>query len=248
MKRTLLAAVAFALALQPARVEAQLFVGTPFDVEYQQFLSGSGQGGTYGVQVGPYTARFLANGTTARTTATPAFSVYCVDYLHYASNSTGLVNVTGVMSGANFANTRLGNFGDYQKSAYLSSLFDSWTTHQAALAAANVGVTFSKAEVWGGLHAAIWDVATGPAGLGSGDTALARNYFLNLASANGGSYDASGWYVLSERDVALSDGRSGQEFLMRREVAVPEPATVLLMLTGMMLLLVVGRMRREELI
>lgn len=212
--------------------------------------------------MGPYSARFEANGLTARTTATPAFSVYSVDYLHYSRKSTGLVNVTGVANGADFSNTRLGNFAGYRNSAYLASLLDSWTAHKTALTLANAGHRFSRAEVWGGLHAAIWDVATGPSGLGSGDTGIAREYFLNLARVNGGSFDATGWYVLSEADVSLAKRRSGQEFLMRAEVSVPEPAagllrtevsvpepaTVLLLLTGMMLLMLAGCLRREELI
>ena len=249
MKRAffLLAAVAVAL---PVRASAQVttpFSGTPFDVEYQQFLSGSGQGGTYGVQVGPYSSRFLSGMGTARTTTTPSFSVFCVDYLHHASNSNGLVNVTAVMGGGDFSNTRLDDYGAYQRSAYLASLFDSWTTHQATLNGL-FATTFDKAEVWGGLHAAIWNLTTGPDDLGGGDTQTARNYFLGLANDNGGSFDASNWYVLSEADVSLTSTYSGQEFLMYREVSVPEPSVILLMVTGMLLLMGASRARADELI
>lgn len=241
MKRTVFLAAAAVIALQPAPVDAQIFNGTPFSLEYQDFVGGSGVNGTYGVQVGPYRSRFLGSGLTPRATATPQFSVYCVDYFHYASRSDGLVNVSSL--GGDLSNTRLNDYGSYQRSAYLSSLFDDgvWQVEQANLASI-FGGTFTRNNVWGGLHAAIWDVSTGPSGLGSGQTAVARDYFLGLASDNAGSFDTSNWYVLSEADVDLGSSMSGQEFLMRT-AAVPEPSAILLMLTGLFLLVGVNRRR-----
>ncbi|MDA0328049.1 MAG: PEP-CTERM sorting domain-containing protein [Gemmatimonadetes bacterium] len=238
MKRSFLLALAAVFALQPLQASSQVFNGTPYDVEYLRFIGGSGQGGGFGVQVGPYLGSFRdGTGTpsTSRIGETLPFSLYCVDFLHSASNSNGLVNVTSL--GGNLANTRLQDFSRYRKSAYLSSLFDSWQDHQVGSMAG-----FSKSQIWGGLHAAIWNIATGPLDLGSGDTATARDYFLGLANGTPGTtYDTTGWYILSEADVSLSNSSSGQEFLMR--VSVPEPTTVLLMLTGLVMLVGVNRKR-----
>lgn len=246
MKRALFFLLGAAIGLQPISTEAQLN-GAIQPVEYLDFVGGSGQGGTYGVQVGAYRGRFLADAevgpSVARTTTSNQFAIYCVDYLHYASNSEGLVTATalGQANDLTGSNTRLQDYGRYQRSAYLASMFDSWQGHQETLGA-TYGGSFSRAEVWGGLHAAIWDVATGPEGLGSGQTAVARNYFLGLATRNSEGFDTDGWYVLSDFDQSLSSSSSGQEFLMRR-VSVPEPSTLLLLLSGVFVLCVANRRR-----
>jgi len=251
MKRFSLLVVAAAIGLQPLAADAQVFNGTPFDVEFLRFVSGSGVNGTYGVQVGPYEGRFLGDDATAvvnagvadqieRSVSTLPFALYCVDFEHYATNSNGLVNVS--MVGGDLSNTRLGSFATYQRTAYLSSLFDGWTEHQAVLASA-FGGTWSQSTVWSGLHAAIWNTTGSNPSLGSA-TEVARNYFLSAANDNAGDFDTSGWYVLSEADLPLSDRGSGQEFLIRTvTTSVPEPSTILLMATGLLLLLGASRGR-----
>lgn len=238
MKRSFFVVLGALLALQPMQASAQIFNGTPLDVEYLQFIEGSHQGGTYGVQVGPYQGRFEANEMTGRQVTTSTFALYCVDYLHYASYSTGKVNVSA-LSG-DLYDTRLGDYERYRRAAYLSSLYDSWESHQYSLNGEyDNDRLFSKSEVWGGLHAAIWNVATGPDDLGSYQTAYAREYFLAMTVPD--DFSTDGWYILSEADVGLDSYHSGQEFLIR--VAVPEPSTVLLMLTGLVLLVGVNRKR-----
>jgi len=243
MKRALFLAAGLAIALQPIAADAQIFNGTPLPLEYLDFLGGSGQNGTYGVQVGPYVAEFDASTMTGRTVTSEQFSVYCVDYLHYASNSNGLVNVSAL--GGDLSNTRLGDYGRYQTSAYLSSLFSGWEDHAAVLSA-DAGMSFSRGDVWSGLHSAIWAVATGPENLGVSNTrvATARSYFFELAGDNAGGFDTDGWYVLSEADVGLTAGNSGQEFLV--QAGVPEPSTLLLMLTGIAMMIGVSRRRFVE--
>ena len=54
MKQSFFVVLGAILALQPIQASAQIFNGTPLNVEYLQFIEGSHQGGTYGVQVGPY--------------------------------------------------------------------------------------------------------------------------------------------------------------------------------------------------
>jgi len=225
MKRFLLIALSAGVLAQPAQLSAQLYYnGIPDATEYLDFISGSGQSGGYGVQVGPYVGRFTGSHESP---ASQPFSLYCVDYLHYAQD--GWVNVTALSAAAihNPGPTRLDSFTRYRNLAYLSSLFD--TVPQST-------------TNWGGIHAAIWYFASGQT-LGSGATAAYRNQLI--AAVNGGAannFNTDGWYVLTPRYPSSSS--SGQEFLMRtRRVSVPEPAGFLLMATGLLMLAAVSRTR-----
>ena len=218
MKRLLLGLLAVGLLAQPGSVDAQqpyFYRGVPDAQEYLDFLGGSGVNGGYGVQVGPYVGRFT-DPTTAQ------FSIYCVDYTHYARDQW--VNVTSLASG-DLDSTRLKDYGDYQQAAYLASLFDTEPT-----------------STWGGIHAAIWNITSGVA-VGS---AAQRDYYLGLAAANASTFATAGWYVLSPLDPngGVNDS-TGQEFLMR-SVSVPEPAAFLLLASGLLLLAAVSRKRLLE--
>ena len=208
MKRLLLSLLTVGLIAQPASLEAQLFYsGVPDATEYLDFLGGSGVNGGYGVQVGPYRGKFLGDPSTAQ------FSIYCVDYRHYAKDQW--VNVTGLGPVGDLGNTRLDDYATYQQAAYLASLFDTAPTTS-----------------WGGIHAAIWSLTSG---VTVGDYAQ-RQVYLDLATANASTFNTTGWYVLSPYDVTGGeyDG-TGQEFLMRT-VSVPEPETFLLLASGLLLL------------
>ncbi len=222
MKRFLLVAVTAVVALQPIEVSAQIYNGTPGNTEYLNFLGAdTAVVGTFNVYVGAYKGSFASNpGNT--------FSIYCVDYLHYAHSHK--VNVSA-LDGGSLSNTRLNDYAKYQRAAYLSSLFDSWGAHATGL---------SQATVWSGLHAAIWSITSGVTkGSGDTDTANRRDYFLGLGGYGG--FSTAGWYVLSPGGGDHHTG--GQEFLMRGlpRTSVPEPSTFLLMATGLCLIIVVRR-------
>jgi hypothetical protein len=211
MKRLLLTALTAAFVVAPASTAAQIYYpGIPDAQEYLNFLSGSGVS-EYGVQVGPYLGEFSSDPTS------PDFSIYCVDYAHYAKDTW--VNVTALDPGADLSNTRFGNYNTYLKTAYLSSLFD----------------TAPKSD-WGEIHVAIWQ-ATGTYG-GSGNSGT----YGNIASAPN-AFSGAGWYILTPTNKA--DGSSGQEFLMRTRVSVPEPSTLLLLGTGFVFFFIARRRRFE---
>jgi hypothetical protein len=227
MKRLFTLALSLGVLALPAGLDAQqpyFFEGIPGETEYLEFLSGSGVNGGYGVQVGPYKARFNEPGPT--TPASPMFSIYCVDYTHYARS--GRVNVTPIATPIG-TDTRLDNYLKYQKAAYLSSLFDPGTDVDGYAGA-------DPTTRWGGIHAAIWKITSGVT-VGND---YWRNYYLGLATANAASFDTRGWYILTPEDP--TDPRSGQEFLMRT-VSVPEPATFMLLATGLIFLGIVSRRR-----
>jgi hypothetical protein len=149
--------------------------------------------------------------------ATPSFNIYCVDYNHHAIDQW--VNVTSLGS-SDLSNTRLNDSGKYQEAAYLASLFDTYSTSQ-----------------WGYIHAAIWYITSG---VTLGNMSSWQSY-LTMAATNAGSYNTAGWYVLSP---ATHNGITydGQEFLMRT-ASVPEPATFVLLATGLLLLAAFSRGR-----
>jgi len=216
MKRFLTRLLLVGLLAQPAGLDAQqpyFFSGVPDAQEYLDFLGGSGVNGGYGVQVGPYVGRFT-------TPTSPQFSIYCVDYNHYAKDQW--VNVSALTSGSGLLNTRLQDYADYQKAAYLASLFDT-----------------APMTSWGSIHAAIWSITSG---VSVGDPTQ-RAYYLGLAATNAGTFSTAGWYVLSPFNAAggAFDG-TGQEFLMRT-VSVPEPASFILLASGLLLLAAVSRKR-----
>lgn len=232
MKRLLLIALTVGLAAQPADATAQLFYqGIPDAQEYLRFISGSGYSAG-GVQVGPYTGQFVPYTGVTEDPLHPAFNIYCVDYNHYARSQR--VNVTALTPGA-LPNTRLGNpalnpldeYSVYRKAAYLASLFHSPTIEQSR---------------WGQIHAAIWYLTSG--------YAAGNNDYVTMANNNYQTFSTDGWYVLSPTSPhgPAFDG-TGQEFLMRvSRVSVPEPTTLLLMATGLLLMAAFSRKRLAEVI
>lgn len=215
MKRLLPLTLAAGLLLAPAHAAAQLYEGIPDAQEYLEFVQGSGVSSSYGVQVGPYLGYFEGD------PGQPRFSIYCVDYWHYAKDTK--VNVTQVGTDSDYTNTRLSSdatvYGKYRHAAYLASLFETLPEQD-----------------WAELHAAIWTITSGVTP--GGDT----GDFLTAAYAPPQGFTGSGWYVLTPDDKDSSS--SGQEFLMRT-ASVPEPSTLLLMGSGLMLFYFARRRRLD---
>ncbi len=218
MKRFLLIALTAGWLAQPAQVDAQLYYnGIPDASEYLNFMSGSGQNGGYGVQVGPYVGQFAA---PTEAPASAPFSLYCVDYLHTAQDQ---MVFAAAINGGDLSTTRLNDATKYRKLAYLASLFDSYA---------------QNATNWGGIHAAMWSIASGVTLSQSGNAAQIALRNQLIAAAVPDAFSADGWYVLSPQATP-----GGQEFLMRTRVSVPEPAGILLMATGLLMLAMVSRKR-----
>jgi len=157
-----------------------------------------------------------------------------VDVLHTAGDqwvaSTSIGSgasddaITGTLGSTRLQNTT-GALSKYIGAAYLSTLFDSWTT-----------VNSNKNTAFSIIHSAIWKVVQNE-NVGSGTLQGWRDTLLSTHSSAVASFNAEGWYVLSP--IAPADG---QEFLIRTNV-VPEPSTYLLLATGLLFLVAFGRKR-----
>ena len=190
-----------------------------------------------GVYVGPYEGTLLMVG--ADPTNAP-MSLYCVDFLHYAvANKVVTAKVSNIGSG-NVSAARLGAAGldAYKKAAFLASMFSSYTAVAQFSA-------LSQAAAFSGIHAAIWYYTSG-GGPYTGDPYWMA--FKDYAEANYMSYGGyGGWSVLTTQSVADNFRvQDTQEFLVQTSTVTPEPQTYVLLGSGLLFLVFVGRRRLKE--
>lgn len=158
------------------------------------------------------------------------------------------------------------NVVKYRESAFLASLFSSWSDFASggsdALTYDYGGSTRSftdKSAVYSGIHAAIWRITsagqTGSVFPGnfpsygmnaSLATAMSQPFFdmaTNMGDQGFTGVDQSffnQWSVLSDKNGA------GQEYLVRTTTVTPEPETYVMLLTGLVMLFGVTWWRRRN--
>jgi len=237
MKR--LGIILFGLTLafaQPAAAQTQTEAsympnvsdGSFFDYRFQL---GSGITAPWGgTQVGP------SIGTVGHVLGGQAFTLYCVDYANSIRSGLRITALVSNIGGgeSSMGGTRLvqdhsltnaAALVQYQQSAYLASLF------------------FTNMGNWAGIQAAIWTIMT-PGFAHSAYANDGTNWFTLAQSADLTSFNFNEWNVLTPYDDNGIISR--QEMLAQSPMHAPEPATYILLLSGMLFMVFFGRRRMKE--
>jgi hypothetical protein len=178
----------------------------------------------------PATPSTLSNGFG------PAVDVFCVDFGHHGQSYTA--NFSSLADGASISGfTRTGILAQYKMAAWLASQLD-------------VARPLSNSTQNGLINAAIWQIMNGTTvpTLGYSQTDIDAYKDQTIGAIN-----LAEWVVVTDTAVAggntglrYANGQyTGQEFLVRVN-AVPEPATLLLLGTGLLAtLMAAGALRRS---
>ncbi len=238
------------LLAQPVAAQIAPALPDPGTVQYTYNNPSLVKASWNGIYVGPYSGTLLAIGADP---TNAAISLYCVDFLHYALPGKVVTASVSNIGGGNTGLARLGAGGlvAYKKAAFLSSLFQSYAT-----IAQFSGLT--QAQAWSGIHAAIWSFTSGGGPYGGDPFFGAFAAYANNNYVGYGDYDQ--WSVLTTKSVANNYRlQDSQEFLVQTQglprltevpevppTVTPEPQTYILMLSGLIFLVLIGRRRLKE--
>ena len=210
---------------------AVMFVCLPAQADTANvYVNGSYAFGSFGYGIGPYGGTL--NGSAA--------SFYCVDFSHDIFGQTGwTTTVTNLptTAGSSLPGTLLGSSTLYLDMAYMIT--------QMMNASANTSLATSQKQTLEAEYQwAIWSLS-----LGSNPSAPFNPYGTNgtlvsqAQSAVNGGWAGSGWEILTPQggtgysQYGRIPGTYGQEFMV---LATPEPASMLLLATGLLAIAAVG--------
>lgn len=188
--------------------------------EQFRLVAGSGVGFN-GVQVGPYRGMMLSE------PGTPTIDIYCVDFLNEVHlNQTWTARMTN-LGGGSLGNTRLGQLFGMSGFSFYGT--DDVLTRYRKAAWLTTQFAIQNTSAWGGIHSAIWLLTTPnvTSNLPSAFIAAA-GYWFGKASTNYLSVDVRSIAIAT--DVRTVGGQDGvQEYIL----VTPEPATILMLGSGL---------------
>ncbi|MGD2120125.1 MAG: PEP-CTERM sorting domain-containing protein [Gemmatimonadota bacterium] len=187
----------------------------------------------WGHWVGPYTAQMT--GPTA-----PTFTVYCVDFYTLVAGGGRIITAEALSLGNPTAFPMAQRWGsrtysssvplqNFAKAAYLASLFPQYVGNSSAIMS---------------IQGAMWALTSGPGGYSSDPGVL---QMLQLAEEGYGSYqNYDQWRLLRTTAVNGSEFGLSQHMLVQTQTVTPEPQTYVLLGSGLLFLVFVGRRRLKE--
>ena len=231
LAHTLVSAALLVIVASTAAAQVQVRVSS-INAPEQTATTWDPPGSTYGsLYVSPYGGTLVASGQSV--------VLNCVDFFHNVTvGQTFWANQT-YLNASSLTNTRFGNVTWYLQAAWLTQQYNS----------PDPGSNDNRRIA---IQAAIWNIFTPDApdrqmtyDTDPGD----QDYWISRArlATNWLSVDASRFYVLTATNKA--DANSPQEFLVydpNRVVATPEPATMILLGSGMAGLAAVRRRRNKN--
>ena len=257
ISKTLLAAVAatvvFAGVAQAQATGKVKWVGVGTHPATSKYSTGAnGTGTQWNVYTSPYQAKFQINESAYRPSVLmpaagappsgfgPVADIFCVDFRHAANTSTSGYT-------ANFTN--LGT-----NSADIGTKTRSGTSLQKYLQAAWLAskIAGAAADSVGDINGAIWNIMSGEPMYRKNShnvwTSAGINSWIAKSVAHWGEVDKRQWVVVTDRaaagqSVSSNTSYGGQEYITH---VTPEPATLLLLGTGLLAtLMAAGALRRS---
>jgi len=185
-----------------------LGIAAPASASTQFTFVNAGTTTAFGYFVGPYNGIQAGSGNVL---------LNCVDFFHtVAAGNVWQANLTSLGSGAGIGTTtRYNNLTAYRMAAYLSTQFASAT----------------NAATIGDIQATIWNLFSGPKVPPHPSTNLWLTQAQNYVAANPNAFRS--FYVVTDVNSFNPDGSDNVNSRQEMIIVTPEPASMMLMATGL---------------